>query len=213
MQNDEARVRFNAPVNDLTADALFNVIDILSNLGMKKLHLLLHSQGGSVSSGLAIFSYLKGRNIEIITHNIGTVDSIGVVIFCAGSKRYCVPQCSFTIHRIEFSVQANASADHFRILEKHQSFDCDGKNIRTIISGATGIPDKDIAAIMLNGQVWNAETAVKNNLVHEIKSELVPPGSRVDAVVNDKGFLLDLPIQRAAGVLPGIPSAPKPPAQ
>lgn len=213
MKNGTAYVRFNAPVNESSAEALFNVIDVLVNIGMTKLHLLLQTQGGSVPYGIAIHNYLKGRPIETTTYNIGAVDSIGVVIYCAGKIRFCVPQCSFTIHRIETGVKADMSADYFKILEKGQSFECDNKNISTIISSATGISEKDVGVIMLQGHVWNAQTAIDRKLAQQIKSELVPQGCRVDAIVNDRGWMFDLPIQQAAGLPAAVPPPPAPRAQ
>ena len=66
-------------------------IKIMTKIVDKKLHdkydqlnLLLSSPGGSVFHGLSVYNFLKGAPIEVYTYNFGSVDSIGVVIYCAG---------------------------------------------------------------------------------------------------------------------------------
>jgi ATP-dependent protease ClpP protease subunit len=49
-------------------------------------------------NGLNIYNVLIGLPFELITHNVGNVDSIGNAIFLAGSKRYAchTPHSCFT---------------------------------------------------------------------------------------------------------------------
>jgi ATP-dependent protease ClpP protease subunit len=34
-----------------------------------------------------VYDYLRGAPVDVVTHNYGTVDSIGTVMFCAGEER------------------------------------------------------------------------------------------------------------------------------
>jgi ATP-dependent protease ClpP protease subunit len=87
----ETYVRFMAPVLPVTIDQLMKVVDKKLHDKYERLNLLISSPGGSVFHGLSVYNFLKGAPIEIHTYNFGSVDSIGVVIYCAGSKRYSVP--------------------------------------------------------------------------------------------------------------------------
>lgn len=89
----EAYIRLLAPVVPETTDRLFKIIDQKIGSGVKKIHLLISSPGGSVFHGLSIYNYLKGAPIEVDTYNFGSVDSIGVVIFCAGKKKILSSPC------------------------------------------------------------------------------------------------------------------------
>ncbi len=108
---NEAYIRFLAPVIPETTDRLFKIIDQKIGSGVKRIHLLISSPGGSVFHGLSIYNYLKGAPIEVYTYNFGSVDSIGVIIFCAGKKRYSVPHARFLIHGVRFNINGNIALD------------------------------------------------------------------------------------------------------
>ncbi|MBC8333253.1 MAG: ATP-dependent Clp protease proteolytic subunit, partial [Anaerolineae bacterium] len=84
-------IRFLAPVTPNTTDQLFQLIDRAIRNQYQRLHLMLSSPGGSVFHGLTIYNFLRGIPLETYTYNFGSVDSIGVVVYCAGSVRFSVP--------------------------------------------------------------------------------------------------------------------------
>ena len=80
-------IRFFAPVIDATVNALMNAVDQKMKQGIKEFIILISSPGGSVIHGMIAYNYLKGLPASVTTHNFGSVDSIGIVLYCAGSKR------------------------------------------------------------------------------------------------------------------------------
>jgi len=58
--------------------------------GTGRFVILISSMGGNVFSGISAYNFLKGIPAEVWTHNFGSTDSIAVVLFCAGSKRFSV---------------------------------------------------------------------------------------------------------------------------
>lgn len=66
----------------------------------KPLNVHIHSPGGSVYDGLAIYNYLKGLDQEVHTISAGLVASIASIIFLAGKKetRKINKTDSFLIH-------------------------------------------------------------------------------------------------------------------
>lgn len=58
----------------------------------------IHSVGGDVQEGFAIYNFLKNTGKEINTYSDGLVASIATVIFMAGEKRYIHKLDSFLIH-------------------------------------------------------------------------------------------------------------------
>jgi len=67
---------------------LDSVIDMVSKSDKNKpININIHSKGGSVYDGLAIYNYLKGLNQEINTSSIGLVASIASIIYLSGNKK------------------------------------------------------------------------------------------------------------------------------
>ena len=171
---NETYIRFFAPVIPITTDALFRAIDMKVKAKIAKLNILISSPGGSVFHGLSLYNYLKGLPIEINTFNFGSVDSIGVIIFCAGQKRYSVPHSRFLIHGVKFNINGQISMDEKQIEEHLKSLIIDQQNIARVIADTTGKPMHKIEEDMHNRTTLNPNEAKDYGLVHEIKSDLLP---------------------------------------
>lgn len=181
----EAWIRFMAPVNQQSATALLKAIDQKITTGVKHLHLMISSPGGSVFHGLSIHNFLRGAPIQVSTYNFGSVDSIGVIIFCSGDKRICVPHARFLIHGVSMGVNANAHFDEKDFEEKLKGLRIDTRNIAKVISDTTG---KDIDAVVKDMETritLNPEEGLSYSLVHEIRKELFPAGADLTVIYED----------------------------
>jgi ATP-dependent Clp endopeptidase proteolytic subunit ClpP len=163
-----------APVVPQTADLLFKAVDSAIAQKKDRLHLLISSPGGSVFHGLSLYNFLKGAPIEVMTYNFGSVDSIGVVMFCAGKRRFSVPHARFLIHGVRFNVAGNNSFDEKQLEEHLKSVKIDQQNIAQVIADTTEKPRDKIELDMNNRTTLNPNEAKNYGLVHEIKSELFP---------------------------------------
>jgi len=170
----EVYIRFMAPVIPATIDQLMKIVDRKLHEKYTRLNLLLSSPGGSVFHGLSVYNFLKGAPIEVYTYNFGSVDSIGVVIYCAGSKRFCVPHARFLIHGVKMNFKGQASFDEFQIHEHLKSLQIDQKNISRVIADNTGKGSDVIEKDMHDRKTLNPDEAKDYGLVNEIKSELFP---------------------------------------
>jgi len=170
----ESYIRFMAPVVAETTDQLLQIVDSKIREKYQRLHLMLSSPGGSVFHGLAIYNFLRGVPLEIYTYNFGTVDSIGVVIFSAGVRRFSVPHSRFLIHGVRFNISGNVSFDEKQVEEHLKSLQIDQENIARVIADTTGKPLHKIQEDMNNRATLNPTQAKDYGLVHEIKSELLP---------------------------------------
>jgi ATP-dependent protease ClpP protease subunit len=175
-------IRFMAPVNAETSDLLFKVIDELVNQGMTRLHLLLSTPGGSVFHGLSIHNYLRGLPIPVVTYNFGSVDSIGVVIYCAGMQRFTVPHSRFLIHSVKFNINGKVSLDEKQIEEYLKGVKIDQRNIARVMADTTGRSVDVIEQEMIDRTTLNPEEAVAYGLVHAVKKELIPAGTEMMAI-------------------------------
>lgn len=177
-------IKFFAEVNPQTAAQLMAVIDDAINKGIKEIILLISTPGGSVFHGLSIYNYLKGLPLDnLTTHNFGSVDSIGVIIYCAGKKRYSSPQARFLLHAVTAGFNGQFSLEEKQLEERLKSLKIDVENIAKVISANTIQKTvKHITKAMLDRTTLNPEQAKEWGLVSEIKSDLFPTGSQVISI-------------------------------
>jgi len=174
-------IRFFAPVNEATINALMQVIDKKLKEGVTELKILISSPGGSVFHGLSTYNYLKGIPASIITQNFGSVDSIGVVLYCGGSKRLSVPQARFLLHGV-MAHFGNEALEEKQLEERLKGLMIDKENIAKVIAENTGKSEKEVENAMLERTTLNPNDALSWGLVHEITSKLFEPGSEVISI-------------------------------
>lgn len=175
-------IRFFAPVIDVTVNALMSAVDQKMKQGMDKFIILVSSPGGSVIHGLSAYNYLKGLPASITTHNFGSVDSIGIVLYCAGSRRLSVPQARFLFHGVNVQFRGEQNLEEKVLEERLKGLRVDMENIARVIAANSGKNAKDVTDAMIEGTMLYPEEAKSWGLVHEIKSELFEVGSEVIAI-------------------------------
>lgn len=176
-----AYIRFFADVDGNSVARLIGAVEQKLKEGVERFVVLLASPGGRVFAGVSAYNFLKGIPAEVVTHNFGNTDSIATIIYCAGSRRYCVPQARFLLHGIGFDVQ-NARFDEKLLDERLKDLKTDRENISRIIAGACGKPLEKIEQDILQGTVLNADQAVEYGLVHEIRQQLFEAGVEIIAI-------------------------------
>ncbi len=93
-------VAFSAEIIAMTTESLIAQMANLANQKVPQVYLMLSTPGGNVMNGMNLYNVLRGLPFELITHNVGNVDSIGNVIFLAGTKRYAAPNSTFMFHGV-----------------------------------------------------------------------------------------------------------------
>jgi len=169
-------------VIDTTTNALMEVIDARMRSGTKRFTILISSPGGSVFHGLSAYNYLKGLPADVVTHNFGSVDSIGVVLYCAGSRRLAVPQSRFLLHGVSHNIPEKVSLEEKQLEERLKGLKIDVENIAKVIAANTGKSDGDVRDAMLDRTTLNPEEAKRWGLVHEINANLFEAGSEVFSI-------------------------------
>jgi ATP-dependent Clp protease, protease subunit len=170
----EFYIRFMAPVLPATIDQLMKIVDQKIHQRYERIHLMLSSPGGSVFHGLSVYNFLKGSPLQVYTYNFGSVDSIGIVMYCAGSKRFCVPHARFLIHGVKMNIGGKVSFDEHQIYEHLQQVQIDQRNIARVIADTTGKSAETIEKDMHDRKTLNPEDAKDFGLVTEIKQQLFP---------------------------------------
>lgn len=175
-------IKFFAPVIEVTINALMNAIDQKMKQGITNFIILISSPGGTVFHGLSAYNYLKGLPATITTHNFGSVDSIGVVLYCGGSKRLSVPQARFLLHGVSANFEEKTSLEEKQLEERLKGLRIDIENIAKVIAVNMGKSVEAVTNAMLERTTLNPEEAQAWGLVNEIRSELFEAGSEVISI-------------------------------
>jgi len=175
-------VRYFGPIDNERVKKLMTTLEQKLKEGKERFVILISSPGGSVFQGISAYNFLKGIPAELVTHNFGSVDSIAVCLFCAGTKRLCVPHARFLIHGIGFDAPSGARFDEKLLGERIANLKNERETICRIITDNTGKKLEDVEQDMFTGITLTSEQAKDYGLVHEIKSELFEKQAEVISI-------------------------------
>lgn len=172
-------ISFSAEINVKTVEGLIGVIFDQINKGATEIYLMISTPGGHVAQGMNAYNVLKGLPVPLITHNVGNVDSIGNAVFLAGRTRYVCQHATFMFHGVGLEI---AQAQTIRLDEKALreylgSIDADHTRIAGVICDESKMPIEKVKGLFLEAQTKDANFAVANGLVHEIRDVAVPQGA------------------------------------
>ena len=174
---DEVYFTLAGPIDDLLAQRLFNSFAIATQQKVKKVHLLVQSAGGHVGSGIAIYNFLKGIPLEVVTYNCGAVYSIAVIVFLAGHTRIASPHASFMIHKTTASLNFPIGIDSIRT--RAESIELDDKNTEDILREHIEMPDSKWDIHRKADLTISATDALDFKIVHQLGSFQVPQGGQL----------------------------------
>ena len=144
---------------------LTDVINKVNNSDKKKpLNINIHSQGGSVYEGLAIYNYLKSLKQEVNTHSSGLVASIASIFFLAGKNRTINNTDNFLIH-----LPSGMSMGNAKDFEKTAKELRDIENkLATIYENETNLTKDEALELMKNDEFLNVDFLLEKGFVNEI---------------------------------------------
>ena len=181
----ECYIRFRAIVNEDTIRDLLATIDQKYREDYNKIHLLISTPGGNVKDGLDTYNYLKSIPLKIYTYNVGSIDSIGVIVYCGGEKRFSVPHARFLLHPVGATIQ-NARFNEHDFREHLKSIELDQLNIARVIAYTTGQQNKvhDVLKKIHDRTTLDPKEAKGYKLVEEINSDIFPQSAELIAIEN-----------------------------
>ena len=182
MAQQTVYIRYFGPIDDDRVKKLMAALEQKLKEGIDRFVITISSPGGSVFQGISAYNFLKGIPAEVVTHNFGSIDSIAVCLFCAGTKRFCVPHARFLIHGIGFDAPAGSRFDEKLLGERIANLKNERETICRIITDNTGKKLEDVEQDMFTGITLTSEQAKDYGLVHEIKSELFEKQAEVISI-------------------------------
>ena len=160
-------------------DALLALCTELAQGGTESVYLTLSTPGGSVSPTIAAYNLLRGFPFRLTTHNVGSVDSMGNVLFLAGEERYASPHTSFMFHGVGFSVGNRARFEMKNLREKIDSVESDQRKIAGILCERTRLAESVVDELFREAVTRDAQFALDHGIVQEIRELAIPAGADV----------------------------------
>lgn len=96
--------------SDLANSIVAQMLYLQSEDPKADIHLYVHSPGGSVTAGLAMYDTMQYLSCDVATYCMGQAASMGALLLTAGAagKRYCLPNASVMIHQPLAGMQGTA---------------------------------------------------------------------------------------------------------
>ena len=132
----------------------------------KEINVYIHSPGGAVTAGLAIYDTMQFVKPDVATYCIGQASSMGALLLCAGTKgkRYSLPHARIMIHQPWGGVQGAAADISIQAREILRLRD----RINEILSHHTGQPLEKIQRDTDRDFFMSADEAKEYGLVDEV---------------------------------------------
>ena len=108
----ERIVFLGTPINDQVANLIIAQLLFLDREDPDKdINLYIHSPGGVISAGLAIYDTMQLIRPEVSTICVGMAASMATVLLCSGAKgkRYALPNATIHMHQAMGGAQGQAA--------------------------------------------------------------------------------------------------------
>jgi ATP-dependent Clp protease protease subunit len=134
----------------------------------KDINLYVHSPGGHITAGLAIYDTMQLVRPDVATYAVGMTASMGTVLLCGGApgKRYCMPNATIHMHQALGGARGQAADIEIQAREILRENDI----IRSILVKHTGQDDERIRRDFDRDFYMNPEQAKDYGIVDEILS-------------------------------------------
>ncbi len=135
----------------------------------------INSPGGSADEGLAMYHALKRHSGTVTTWNDSVAASAASVLFLGGSVRMAAKQSRVMIHEAN-TMAMGGKAEFLKVAEVLDKYNQD---IVEIYSEATGIEEKEVAALMADETWYRAQESVDAGFATAIFEPDKPVESKV----------------------------------
>jgi len=163
----ERIVFLSGPIDDDTANIIIAQLLFLESEDPKKdIKLYVHSPGGSVSAGLAIYDTMNHIKPDVATICVGMAASMAAVILSSGAKgkRFALPNAEVMIHQVMGGAEGQAS--DIAISAKHILRT--KETLNKILSKNTGKPVAQVEKDSDRDNYMTADEAKKYGLIDDV---------------------------------------------
>lgn len=138
----------------------------------KDIDFYIHSPGGSVPAGFAIYDAMQIVKPDVATICVGQAASMGALLLAGGAKgkRYCLPNARVMIHQVSSGFQGTAADINVQVRETNRYMEM----ILDVLATHTGQDREKIRKDVDRDYFMSAEESVTYGLVDRV----LTPGDR-----------------------------------
>ena len=163
----ERIIMLGTPINDQVANVIVAQLLYLEREDPDKdISLYIHSPGGVISSGLAVYDTMQLIRPDVSTICVGLAASMGTVLLCAGTKgkRFALPNATIHMHQAFGGAQGQAADIEIAAREIMRIQDI----IRGILAKHTGQTVEKITHDSDRDFYLDPEQAVEYGIIDEV---------------------------------------------
>ena len=163
----ERIVMLNMPINDQVANIVISQLLYLDREDPDKdISLYIHSPGGVVTAGLAIYDTMQLIRPDVSTICLGMAASMATILLTAGAKgkRYALPHATIHMHQVLGGAQGQAADVVIAAKEIMRLNDI----IHDILVNHTGQPVEKIAHDSDRDFYLNPKQAIEYGLIDQV---------------------------------------------
>ena len=176
-------ISFSAEINANTTESLIALLAQQINEGTTDVYLMVSTPGGSIMNGLNLYNVLKALPINLTTHNVGNIDSIGNALFLAGQQRYACPHSTFMFHGVGIDLKAGYRLEQKNLDEHRQTILADTKRIEDLLRDHTTLNERQVRALFKQAGTKDADYARRVGIVHDVRDVDIPAGTPIFGLV------------------------------
>lgn len=168
-------IHFTAPINSSTCGQLIRKGTDALTQDATKLIVRLATLGGDCAYGFTAYNFLTSLPIPVHTHNLGTVESMGNILFLAGERRTASRRSKFLFH--PFFWNLHGAIDHARVSEYSMTLDHDLELYAQIVQERTaGASEALDVPNYLKGapRILDPQEALATGLIDAVDDESLP---------------------------------------
>lgn len=179
MRMSEHVLIFTAGVSQPSVGTLTGYLTSLQATGATRLTLAISSPGGQVVAGITMFNVLLAMPYEIITHNIGNVDSIAVALFLAGKRRLSNANATFMFHGVGFDSNPAERLEEKNLLEKLDVIEAENKRISQLIAARSQLSEQACLELLKQQKTRDVAWSQTAGMVDSVEEFVVQAGADV----------------------------------
>lgn len=172
----EVFTTFVGLINQDNAQKLVHNLDGATQRGVKHVHVLFQSSGGSVADGVFMYNLFRSLPIELTLYNAGQVCSAALIAYLGAGHRKTNPRATFMVHRSTLNPQPATSKNLRHVA---QSLALDDARTEAILRDHVKFPDELWTEMQYHDLHLSSDEAIKYGIAEELGDFGPPVGSQI----------------------------------
>lgn len=171
-------IHFTGPINSSTCGQFIDKCSQAIERDASEIIVNIATMGGECSYGFSLYNYMLSLPVPLHTRNLGTVESMGNILFLAGRRRTACRHSKFLFHPFHWNL--HGSVDHARMSEYAMSLDYDLQLYARIVEERTpnaAEPLDIVRYLSAAPRILDPEAALAAGMIHAVEEATTPSGA------------------------------------